>query len=106
MSMQISAGSDLRTRALYLLCALTVFSTAFCLVSYSEFVAATEYPWSSELSRCRQLDAKIEALVAKRRRGGSAAAMDRWKTQLRTAESEYRAMRCHRIPRRYLEERN
>ncbi|MEM1405067.1 MAG: hypothetical protein AAGG55_17150 [Pseudomonadota bacterium] len=82
-------------------CRIRICLFAVGLALYAHWASA-ELPWDAALPECRQLDGTIQALVAKRRRGGSAAAMDRWKSQLRLVEREYRALQCHRIPRRYL----
>lgn len=55
---------------------------------------------SLPLDECQRLKSRIDRLTARRRGGGSAVQMERWKQQRETLSDRYRAHFCHKYGRR------
>ncbi|MEE4279451.1 MAG: hypothetical protein V2I82_13365 [Halieaceae bacterium] len=57
------------------------------------------------LERCRYLHQRIEQFTDRRRAGGNAAQMERWRKARERYEVEYRERRCYRFGSRLVRDR-
>lgn len=52
------------------------------------------------LAKCQTLKDRVERYTSQRRKGGTAIQMQRWKDQMRTAESQFKQLECQDHRRR------